>query len=258
MWPAQTNGRALVGLLLGLASLAWLSLAIWGLTPYRSLLHHDALGQLDVGLSERFLLTVGVFALGWVLMVSAMMLPTVVPLVALFRTMTRQRRHAGLLIGLLLGGYIAIWSGFGILSHIGDYGLHRAVDSQVGLSRTAWVFAALPLLLAGVYQFTPLKHRCLEKCRSPYLFIMERWRGGHPASAAFRLGVSHGLFCVGCCWPLMLVMFAVGTGNLAWMLALSIVMAVEKNVPWGRRLTTPLGIALIALGLATLARSLRL
>ena len=106
------------------------------------------------------------------------------------------------------------------------------------------------MFLAGLYQFTALKHKCLEKCRSPLSFIMENWRGGRQEQEAFHLGVRHGVFCIGCCWSLMLLMFVVGVGSLAWMLALAALMAVEKNVPWGRRLSTPLGVLLVGLGIA--------
>jgi predicted metal-binding membrane protein len=109
------------------------------------------------------------------------------------------------------------------------------------------------VLLAGVYQFTPLKYKCLDKCRSPLSFVMEHWHGKRGEQEAFGLGVHHGLFCVGCCWSLMLLMFAVGVGNLAWMLALASVMAVEKNVSWGRRLSVPLGVVLIASAVALAA-----
>src|SRR5438132_555279 len=97
-----------------------------------------------------------------------------------------------------------------------------AFTGLVALSwASPWVIGAGVLLLAGLYQFTALKHKCLEKCRSPLSFIMEHWRGGRQEQEAFHLGVRHGMFCVGCCWSLMLLMFVVGVGSLAWMLALA-------------------------------------
>jgi predicted metal-binding membrane protein len=104
------------------------------------------------------------------------------------------------------------------------------------------------LLTAGIYQFTPLKYMCLDKCRSPYSFIIEQWRGRNASIESLRLGWRHGLFCLGCCWSLMLLMFAVSVGNLVWMLALAIVMGVEKNLPWGRRISVPLGVVLLSSG----------
>jgi predicted metal-binding membrane protein len=109
------------------------------------------------------------------------------------------------------------------------------------------------LVLAGLYQFAPLKYACLDKCRSPLSFITEHWRGSHERTQAFRLGIRHGLFCIGCCWSLMLLMFAVGAGNIGWMLVLGAVMAIEKNLPWGRRLSKPLGVVLVLWGVAIAA-----
>jgi predicted metal-binding membrane protein len=102
--------------------------------------------------------------------------------------------------------------------------------------------------LAGAYQSTPLKYHCLDKCRSPFSFIMEHWTGKNQLSQAFRLGLHHGIFCIGC-WSLMLLMFAVGTGNIGWMLVLGALMAVEKNLPWGRRMSKPLDILLLTCGI---------
>ena len=123
--------------------------------------------------------------------------------------------------------------------------LHEAVERSPWLEAYAWVIGAATLALAGSYQFTPLKYRCLDKCRSPLSFIMEHWQGERDHAQAFRLGIHHGIFCVGCCWSLMLLMFAVGIGNLGWMLVLGTLMAIEKNMPWGLRLSAPLGAVLI-------------
>ena len=105
----------------------------------------------------------------------------------------------------------------------------------------AWVSGAVILTIAGLYQFSSLKYACLDKCRSPLSFITSRWQGRNESAQSLRIGVEHGLFCVGCCWSLMALMFLVGTGNLIWMLLLGAVMALEKNLPWGHRLSAPLG-----------------
>jgi predicted metal-binding integral membrane protein DUF2182 len=107
------------------------------------------------------------------------------------------------------------------------------------LGARAWIIGMGILVLAGTYQFMPLKYACLEKCRAPLGFITAYWRGSHAHRQAFRLGLHHGLFCVGCCWSLMLLMFVVGVGNLGWMFVLGVLMALEKNFPWGRRLSVP-------------------
>ena len=123
--------------------------------------------------------------------------------------------------------------------------LHSAVANIPWLVLHGWVVGAIVLGMAGVFQFTTLKYRCLDKCHTPVGFIVQRWRGKAPAREALRLGIDHGVFCIGCCWALMLIMFVVGTGSIGWMLALAAVMAAEKNLPSGKRLRTPLGAALI-------------
>lgn len=217
-----------------------------GQSPYGRLLNHDELSGADLSNG----LVVLVIVVGWTLMVVAMMLPTSLPLVALFHRLTRQRQDHVLLVSLLIAGYLSMWTLFGMVVHLGDGLLHVAVAQIAWLETHAWAIGASILMLAGVYQFTPLKYACLDKCRSPLSFITEHWQGSHERVQAFRLGVHHGLFCIGCCWSLMLLMFAVGVGNLGWMLALGALMAIEKNLPWGRRFSAPLGIALLCCGLA--------
>ncbi|MBI1893186.1 MAG: DUF2182 domain-containing protein [Candidatus Rokubacteria bacterium] len=239
MW-ASSDRRLFTPLLIGLIALAWLTLWVWGQSPYGRFLSHHSLDEVRGGG-----LLMLVFVAGWTLMIVAMMLPTSLPLVMLFRTVVRRRPERGRLATLLIAGYLGVWILFGALVYIGDWGLHEAVEQSPWLRANAWVIGAATILLAGLYQFTPLKYHCLDKCRSPLSFITERWRGGHEGKRALGLGVSHGLFCLGCCWSLMLLMFAVGVGNIGWMLALGGVMALEKNVPWGRRLSAPLGAVLV-------------
>lgn len=189
-----------------------------------------------------------VFIAGWTIMMVAMMLPTSLPLVTLFHNLTRQRTNQGQLVVLLLVGYLCSWTLFGTVIYAGDWILQRALDRNAWLESSAGALAAVTVVLAGLYQVTPLKYYCLDKCRSPLSFIMQYWRGRHDRTQAFRLGVHHGLFCLGCCWLLMLLMFVVGTGSLGWMLALATVMAIEKNMSWGRWLSAPLGVFLLGWG----------
>src|SRR5215204_215875 len=192
-----------------------------------------------------------VFVAGWSLMVVAMMLPTSLPLVTLFRTLVRGRPDRTWLTVLLIAGYLVVWTLFGILVYSGDWILHGAVEQSMWLEANVVPFiGAGTLIMAGLYQFTSLKYKCLDKCRSPLSFITEHWRGSRERSQSFLLGAHHGLFCVGCCWSLMLLMFAVGLGSLGWMLVVGTVMAVEKNMPWGRKISTPLGVLLLGWGLA--------
>jgi predicted metal-binding membrane protein len=243
---AVADRRYVLFLMGGLIALAWLTLWLWGQSPYGRWLHHDELSRADLGNG----LVVLVMVVGWTLMIVAMMLPTSLPLVALFHRLTRQRQDHALLVGLLLGGYLSMWTVFGMVVHVGDGLLHAAVAQSAWLEAHAWAMGAGILVVAGLYQFTPLKYACLDQCRSPLSFITEHWRGNRERTQAFRLGMRHGLFCIGCCWSLMLLMFAVGVGNFGWMLVLGALMAIEKNLPWGRRISAPLGVVLLCWGLA--------
>jgi predicted metal-binding membrane protein len=230
-----------------LIALAWLVLWLWGRSPYGRFLSHQHLGE--VGLEDGAQMLV--FIAGWSLMTVAMMLPTSLPLVTLFRTLVRQRPDRTRLVILLTAGYLGIWMLFGALVHLSDWALHRVAEQSAWLQANTWLLGAATLILAGLYQFTPLKYYCLDKCRSPLSLIMQHWQGRHERAQAFLLGVHHGIFCLGCCWPLMLLMFAIGVGNIGWMLVLGAIMAVEKNMPWGRQLSALLGVLLI--GWAALA-----
>ena len=236
---AQRRDQAILGgLLVAIAASAWLALWLWGTSPYGRYLHHEG------GIGP-FPLEATLFAAGWVLMIIAMMLPSSVPLVMTFGLLVRRRRRPGVLIGLLLLGYLAVWAGFGLGAWLLDRGIHAAVDALPWLAAHPQLILGSTLLAAGLWQFSPLRDRCLDECRSPLGFVMNRWRGVSEGREAFAMGVAHGAFCVGCCWSLMLVMFGVGLANVAAMLALGAITAVEKNLPSGRRLTHPLGLILV-------------
>jgi predicted metal-binding membrane protein len=242
MWFRVQDRRLLVAALTGLAATAWLSLWLWSRSPYGALLDHtrhaDGLWAVYVPIA------------GWTLMLVAMMLPTTLPLVALFSSFVRRRADPTRLVGVLIGGYLLIWALFGLVLHAGDHLARLALDESAWIGSHAWLVGAAIVTGAGAYQFTALKRHCLEKCRSPLAFIMEHWHGEDGEREAFQLGIHHGLFCIGCCWTLMLLMFLVSIGNLGWMLALAAVMAVEKNLASGRHLSAPLGVLLIATGAA--------
>lgn len=243
---AGAASRAALPLVLtALIIVAWAQVSLWSLSPYARYLDHRALEELPFRLSTHYLALLGAFVLGWLLMSVAMMLPTSLPLVRIFQRMVARRADRGRLVALLIIGYLAVWTLVGLLAHLGDLGVHEAVHRLAWLERREWLVGAATLAFAGVVQLSPLKDACLTRCRSPLSFVAERWGRGAPARDAAVLGMRHGLFCVGCCWPLMLVMFAFACGNVGWMAGLGVVMAVEKNVAWGRRLTVPVGAALL-------------
>jgi predicted metal-binding membrane protein len=241
--PATRGGGLLLILLVGVVLAAWAALWLWSTSPAGRYLDHRDLG--DDGLTA---VTVGLFVAGWLLMTIAMMLPTSLPLVATFRAIVGRRPHPNLLAGIVVACYAATWTAVGFGLFVMDAGVHTLVDAIPYLSTHPNLVVAVTLLAAGAYQFSPLKYRCLDACRSPLLFVMSHWRGAQPVREAIEIGVRHAAFCIGCCWSLMLVLFALGMGNLAWMLGAGAVMAIEKNLPGGRRLGRPLGAVLLLAG----------
>jgi predicted metal-binding membrane protein len=236
--PVGRDRAILTVALAGIAGSAMVALLVWEGSPYGHYLHHDSVGTAP-------LLGAGLFTVGWLLMIVAMMLPSSVPLVVLFAALVRRRHRAYRLVGLLLVGYLLVWTAFGLAAWIADRGVHAAADALPWLGSHPQLIMGATLLAAGLWQFSPLRDRCLDECRSPLGFVMNRWRGTSERREALLLGMAHGAFCVGCCWSLMLVMFGVGVGSLTLMLALGGVTAIEKNLPSGRRLTHPVGIALV-------------
>ena len=180
------------------------------------------------------------------MMLVAMMLPTAVPLLQRFDRLAATRGDRVELIALLIGGYLLVWLGFGLAAHVLDAALHAMVLRSDWLTLNAWVLGAGVLAIAGLFQFSRMKYHCLDKCRTPLSFIMLHWHGITPRRDAFLLGTYHGAFCLGCCWAIMLLMFIVGSGNVGWMLVLGALMGIEKNATWGRKLSKPIGFALIA------------
>ena len=151
-----------------------------------------------------------------------------------------------------VAAYFAVWTGFALVALAGDAGLHRLAHRWPWLHERPWLVGGAVLLLAGGFQFSPLKERCLRQCRSPFGFLQRHYRRG--VGAAWALGARHGLFCLGCCWALMLVMVAVGVGHLAWMAGLTGVMVIEKTSRWGRRLAPAVGALLLVWGVLVLAQ----
>jgi predicted metal-binding membrane protein len=252
---AGTNERraAFLPLVGGLIAFAWLALLLWERSPYGRYLDHGR--WTDIGLAAYLchslpagsitfpaLLYVG----GWVLMIVAMMLPTTLPLLGRLGRLIEKRPDRTMLLTLVILGYFLIWGVFGLAAHSIDFLLHNLVVANPWLTFNGWIIGASVLAAAGVFQFSTLKHDCLAKCRAPFSFVNEDRGGPAMHRQAFLLGVHHGILCVGCCWATMLLMFVVGTGSVGWMLVLGALMAIEKNMSWGRRLSTPLGVGLLA------------
>lgn len=223
---------ALVALLFALAALAWWSTA-------EEMAGMDAGPGTDLG-------ALGWFVGVWIVMMAAMMFPSVSPTVALYAQMTRRRGLSRPL--LFTSGYLFVWGVAGVAA----YGLFRLGRSLFGADLRwdaggRW-FAGGVLTIAALYEFTPLKDVCLEKCRSPLGFLLGTWRDGQ--RGALEMGTRHAAWCVGCCWALMGALFALGVMSITWMAFIAALITLEKTLPWRRLVTW--GTAAVLLVLAAL------
>jgi predicted metal-binding membrane protein len=250
---APRHAHVFLPVLAALIALAWVTLWAWSRSPYGRYIEHGdwtasgpAASLCRVVPAGDVVVPVVLYAVAWILMTMAMMLPTTLPLFDAFDKITAGRRDRWRLLMLLALGYMTVWGAFGILAHALHSAMLSLLASVPTLAWHGWLIGVAVIALAGAFQFSQLKYRCLEMCRAPTSFVIARWRGHAQAWNAFALGAQHGLFCIGCCWALMLLVFALGAGSLGWMLLLAAVMAIEKNVPWGKRLSTPLGVALLS------------
>lgn len=181
----------------------------------------------------------------WAIMMAAMMLPSALPMIVTFVTLSARNGDTGR-AWAFVAAYLAVWSGFSAAAAGGQWALQAAGWLNPMMVSTSKPLTAALLLIAGVYQFSPLKRICLARCRSPMGFLLGDWRGG--TLGAWTMGLRHGLTCVGCCWALMALLFVGGSMNLAWVAALAVAVALEKLAPGGERLGVVLGVVLIAAG----------
>lgn len=187
----------------------------------------------------------------WSVMMVAMMLPSAMPMILLFDKVSRSR-HAALasrwpLTWVFIAGYLMVWGIFSIVATLLQWKLHEAsMVSSTSLRLVSHPLGGALLVAAGLYQWAPVKRTCLEHCRSPLDFLMMHWREGN--RGAFVMGLLHGAYCAGCCSVLMLLLFAVGVMNIAWIATLSLLVLVEKTVPHGLWLARVAGLLLVAWG----------
>jgi predicted metal-binding membrane protein len=240
----RVSRRWLIRLVVAPSALAWLALAVIGAEPFGRYFRHQRLAS-SRGSAPLVLL-------GWIVMIAAMMVPTTVPLLASLRRLVSDQPHPDRLLVDAVLGYVAVWTLVGGLAVVGDTMLHALATRAVPAGGDPLIAAGV-LAVAGIYQFTPWKRRCRSCCHAPAEFVEAHWSGGDPTWAAFSLGAAHGWYCVGCCSSLMLTMFALGMGNVVWMLAFGAVIAIEKNVPRARVLSPLLGIGLITGAFVVLA-----
>jgi predicted metal-binding membrane protein len=224
---------------------AWVLAGLSVLTNQSSLInHHYLLEQSHLPV----LVALVVFLAGFQVMTVGMMLPSSMPMIYIMAHASRKPGQPRTIQLAFLAGYAVVWTGFAAAAFLGDSLIHQLVHSWLWLYLHSWVIGAATLALAGGFQFSPLKQRCLKQCRSPFSFFVRYYRKG--IGGAWRLGLRHGVFCLGSCWALMLVMFGLGVGSLVSMALLTGVMVVEKTFPGGQRLSPLIGGVL--LGLAVL------
>ena len=239
LWPRLATITALIAVTL----LCWLwivpmaqdmygpmtGLSAWMMTPVWSWRH------------------IGLLWLMWAVMMAAMMLPSAMPLLSLYDRSLRTRGATGsaaLSVYAMAGGYLLAWGGFSVAATALQRLLARAFVLNPMMEMPGRTAVGATLLLAGAWQLTPWKASCLQQCRTPLSFIMQRWRTG--IAGALRMGLEHGAYCLGCCWALMLLLFAGGVMNLTIIAGLTAIVLLEKVTPAGIALSRALGIGLIA------------
>jgi predicted metal-binding membrane protein len=196
------------------------------------------------------------FVVAWAVMMAAMMFPAAAPMILLFRKVATQRQASGdafVPTWMFVAGYLLVWTAVGALTWMLVQILSDAAGRLGAAERVTWGPLALGVILvgAGLYQLTPLKRLCLDHCRSPLAFVMSHWRDGR--LGAVRMGLSHGAFCLGCCWALFAVLVAAGVMSLAWMLLLTLIVFAEKVLPGGQRASQVVGVAFLVLGLGVVS-----
>ncbi len=228
---------------LGAVAACWTLAVALVVSGHSDLISHDAI------IEEHRLplpLAIVAFLIVWQLMTGAMMLPSILPVVGIYARLARTQARPRAAMAVFIGAYFVVWTGFAVAALAGDTRIHWAVDHVPWVAAHQWLIPGALLIGAGVFQLTPLKERCLAECRNPLQFVWSRYEPG--LRGAWRLGVANGLFCLGCCWALMLVMFGLGVGSVTIMAALGGIMVLEKTWRRGARLVPVASAALISLG----------
>jgi len=232
--PALRDRVVLWGGIVIISALAWIYLYI-----------------MPMGASS-WLLDFTLMFLMWAVMMVAMMLPSAAPMLAMYARIASGRAGSHPYhVWMFTAGYFAAWTGFSLAVTALQYPLESASILSPAL-RTGSVAGGVILTAAGIYQLTPLKNACLKWCRSPIGFFMTNWRDG--AGGAFKMGLDHGVFCTGCCWMLMALLFVAGAMNLLWVAAISILVLLEKAAPYGRAIAYVSGVAMIGAGVVLMIR----
>jgi predicted metal-binding membrane protein len=195
----------------------------------------------------------------WAVMMVAMMTPSTTPMILTFAGLSRRqnpKESAGNTSISFLAGYLIVWFSFSAIATLIQWGFHLFGVLSPELIRVTPLIGAIVLILAGIYQFTPLKHACLSNCRTPVSFLATEWRDG--TSGALIMGLRHGFYCLGCCWTLMLLLFVTGVMNLLWVALIAGYVLIEKATPAGQRISRAIGLLMIGWGAWLLIAVLRM
>lgn len=230
-----------------LAGLGWLAVGLLysGMGVFDALCQSLAMPHGTWGVSG-----FAIVALMWGAMTLAMMLPSASPMILTYAEIadTAARKHERIVSPFVLAaGYTLVWLGFAAITTLAQFAFTRAALLDTSMQSASGLFSGAIFIGAGVYQFSALKHACLTQCQTPFPFFFANW--ATTPRGVFRLGVKQGLYCLGCCWAMMLVMFGVGVMNVIWMAGLGTVMTFEK-IGTGKRLTYAVGVALVVAGVA--------
>ncbi len=240
---------AVLSALAGTTALAWVYLIVMARSA------GDMSGMALAGLRPWSAFDFALMFLMWAVMMVGMMLPSAAPMTLIYAAVARKAAGQGAPVAptaAFVSGYLAMWTLFGLAATLAQWALERGALLSPAMVSTSPALGAALLSAAGVYQLTPYKDACLEHCRSPAHFIAQHWRSG--VGGAFRMGVTHGAFCLGCCWLLMGLLFLGGVMNLLWIAAITLFVLLEKVLPRGAAGGRIAGAAMILSGLAVLAR----
>lgn len=226
-----------------LALLLVLAAASWALLIWQSVIMNTQVMELTMGMRAVLLLSI------WVVMMVAMMFPTAAPMILMFARVQRDKQQNGRAFvptWVFVSAYLLLWTLFGVLAYVGAAWAERLGQQVSWLMVNASRIGGSLFVLAGLYQLSPLKHSCLAKCRTPLDFIFSSWRDGYWGS--FRMGLEHGVYCLGCCWLLFVIFFPLGMMNVAAMAVITLLIFAEKSLQGGQRIAHLTALALIAYG----------
>ena len=217
-----------------MTALAWASLARLGWQMSAAMEYDAAMAAMGMDMRGPWgWADAGLTFLMWVVMMIGMMTPSAAPMLLLFSGTVAARQERGVPVSVLAfaSGYLAVWTGFSVVATLAQWALHETAMLSAAMRTSNALVGGSILIAAGLYQLTPLKTACLTHCRSPLGFLMTGWRAGR--AGAVRMGAHHGVYCLGCCWALMAVLFVVGVMSLLWVAILAAVVLLEKAGPRG-------------------------